>query len=193
MAVVAISAGHHPGAKGASFNDLTEWDEAVHWQRIICQELSNKGHSVLPVSHKKLGAKVREINDHHPRVDLAIEIHFNSAPGRAGTGSESLYYPGSESGEGWANAFQRAMVPFCSPNRGAKEGWYKLDRPGHMDYIGDVEGDEVVDYFLRKTRATAVIVEPYFIHEAARIIANREIVCQVLADTIHDRFQQLGG
>jgi len=193
MSVIAVSAGHHAAAQGAKYNNLTEWAEAVHWQRLICNELEALGDIPLSVDHAKLPAKVKQINSFHPRVDLAIEIHFNSAPGRAGTGSESLYCPGSVAGEGWATAIQRSLVPFCSPNRGVKEGWYRLDKPGQIDYAGDVEGDEVVGYFLRKTRAPAVIVEPYFIHEAPRIIANREIVCQVLAETIHERFLQLGG
>ena len=65
-----------------------------------------------------------------------------------------------------------------------------MDRPGHSDYPGDLDGDEVVDYFLRKTNCPAVILEPYFIHETARIEANASIVCAVMADIIEAKLRE---
>lgn len=66
-----------------------------------------------------------------------------------------------------------------------------MDQPDHIDYAGDVEGDEIVDYFLRATNCPAIIVEPYFLHEHPRIIANRDVVCMVIAETIAGRLDQL--
>jgi hypothetical protein len=83
-----------------------------------------------------------------------------------------------------AETVQKAISSFCTPNRGIKEGWYRMDRPGHVDYKGDVEGDEVVDAFLRDTKPPAIIVEPFFINELTKINALRETICEVMAEAL---------
>ena len=35
-----------------------------------------------------------------------------------------------------------ALAEIFPPSRGIKEGWYRQDFPGRVDYDGDVEGDE---------------------------------------------------
>lgn len=188
---IAVVAGHYPDRPGAVTPELREHDEAVYWRDKIAAELEALHIRTKVIRAYTLHDKVREINTTFPKCELAMEIHFNSDPGRAGRGCETLYCPGSTSGEGWAQAIQRSMVPFCSPNRGIKEGWYRMDQPDHIDYAGDVEGDEIVDYFLRATNCPAIIVEPYFLHEHPRIIANRDVVCMVIAETIAGRLDQL--
>jgi hypothetical protein len=47
-----------------------------------------------------------------------------------------------------------------------------------------VEGDEIVDAFLRLTKPPATIVEPFFINELARISDLRETVCEVMAEAL---------
>jgi hypothetical protein len=63
-----------------------------------------------------------------------------------------------------------------------------MDRPGHKDYPGDVEGDEVVDYFLRATKPVAVIIEPEFIDQYQRIRARRAVACKAISNAIKEIF-----
>jgi len=190
MAVVAVSAGHYAEKPGAIYHTHSEYEVATQWQLLLCKHLEENDVRSVFISPGKLHRKVYEINHVPGKCDLALEIHFNSDPGRAGKGSETLYYPGSVNGEAWAERIQRAISTFCAPNRGAKEGWYRMDKPGHIDYKGDVEGDEIADFFLRKTNCTALILEPYFLHEWSRIEANGEIVCAVIAEAVRDGFAE---
>ena len=48
-----------------------------------------------------------------------------------------------------------------------------MDSPHQIDYDGDIEGDETVDYFLRKTNCPAIIVEPDFISQIKTITEKR--------------------
>lgn len=182
MKLIAVSAGHNSGAQGAVFGSVTEWQKAIEWQRLIILGLSQRGMRADTVPSVSLSQKIDHIN--RSGADLAIEVHFNSDPAHKGTGSETLFCPGSEKGEELATDVQRAISAFCSPNRGAKEGWYRMDVPGHEDYKGDVDGDEVKDAFLSKTNCTAIIVEPFFIHELDRIDANASAVCDVIAGVL---------
>lgn len=176
---VAVSAGHYPKRPGAVFEGTNEHEKAVSWAKSITFYLRNLGVEVFEVPTGGLGKKIRNINSE--KCDLAIEIHFNSDPGRRGKGSETLYYPWSKKGEELADKVQRSISAFCSPNRGAKPGWYRMDQPGHIDYKGDVEGDEIPDAFLAKTNCTALIIEPYFLHEVDRISDNIDVVCDTMA------------
>jgi len=176
---IAVSAGHYAAAQGAAYQDLTEWAEAKKWQALILQHLGPAG---IAVSHTNLSRKIAEINQQ--ALNCAVEIHFNSDGKRAGRGSETLFSPYSRRGQSLADSVQKIISPICTPNRGIKAGWYRMDKPGHVDYAGDVEGDEVVDAFLQKTKCPAIIVEPFFIHEASKIEANREVVCELIAQAL---------
>jgi hypothetical protein len=70
-------------------------------------------------------------------------------------------------------------------NRGVKEGWYKMDRPGVKDYDGDVDGDENPDYFLAKTRPVSLILEPEFMQQLETIQSCREAACRAVCDAIY--------
>ena len=160
---VAISAGHNPASPGAVWAGLTEHEAARVWCKELKLDLEAYGFDVFEVPTGTLPRKIGAINAE--KCDLALEIHFNSDPGRKGRGSETLYMPGSVEGERFARAIQSRLAAPCAPDRGVKEAWYRMDRPGHVDFAGDEPGDEVVDAFCRLTYCPAVIVEPLFLHE----------------------------
>ena len=180
--MIVLSAGHTPDSPGACSGSFCEHAEAVEWVNRIAYQLRHD-LQVQIVASGPLSQKVREINETHQRlpVQLAVEIHFNSDPQHAGHGSETLYCPGSAKGERAAQMVQRHLGSTMRPDRGVKEGWYRMDRPGHVDYPGDVEGDEKVDYFLRATKPVALIVEPEFIHNRRMILAYRDLACLEIA------------
>lgn len=183
--MIFLSAGHHVGAQGARWNGFTEWMEARQWVHIIHQ-LIPSGHSIV-VPSGTLPRKVNAINSKATSDDIAIEIHFNSAVvngKHVGRGCETLYYPGSVKGQNVAEILQDAMVPIFPPDRGVKEGWYRMDRPGVVDYDGDVDGDEKIDYFLRETACPAVILEPEFIHHATLLMESRHMACISIAGAL---------
>ena len=60
-----------------------------------------------------------------------------------------------------------------------------MDYPGRVDYEGDVDGDEKMDYFLRKTHCPAVIIEPEFIHLWGNIQRNRAAACVGMATALN--------
>jgi len=183
MKTLLLSAGHYPAEKGACYKDFCEHDKAVKWVRLVQDNLDGLC-KVVPVPGVRLVDKVNFVNRHHG--DLALEIHFNACGGCGAKGSESLYMPSSVKGQLMARIIQEEISKVFSPSRGVKEGWYKQDRPGVIDYQGDVDGDEKPDYFLKKTRWPAVIVEPEFIHNEERIVSNREAGCKALATSIMD-------
>lgn len=178
---IAIAAGHDPKRRGACYDGVCEHELAIGWQMAILANLGAHGRAVPP--NMALREKIRWINA-YPDTSLAVEIHFNAAGTTKATGCETLYMPGSSKGRRAAEIVQNAISSLCAPNRGVKEGWYRMDRPGQVDYKGDVEGDEIVDAFLRQTKAPAIIIEPFFIHELSRIEVMREPVCAVIAGAL---------
>jgi len=184
--MILISGGHHTHARGATHEGNSEFPETRIWAELIVHRLKALDLDAAVVCQGKLRKKVKEINNLHSEINckLAIEVHFNSlASGRA-RGCETLYYPGSIKGKLYAERIQETMVRFFPPDRGIKEGWYKMDRPGVVDYHGDVDGDEKIDYFLRKTPCPALIIEPEFIQYYEDIAANRKVCCRAIAETI---------
>jgi|Cruoilmetagenom7_1024161.scaffolds.fasta_scaffold00637_23 hypothetical protein len=192
---VAVSAGHHPAAKGATFNGVSEYDESVPWQQTIVDMLNDfsKGDPNIYLIGKligtgKLPSKVAEINA-IKAVDLAIEIHFNAGGDKSTRGTETLFCPDSEAGFTAAKVMNKAVVSSMgknAKNRGIKEGWYKMDRPGVKDYNGDVDGDENPDYFLAKTRPVALILEPEFMQQIETIQECREPACRAICGAIYN-------
>jgi N-acetylmuramoyl-L-alanine amidase len=175
---IAVSAGHYPQAQGAQHGALTEYVAATDWCASLKLALEQYGVDVFEVPTGQLTAKIGAINAEH--CDAAIEVHFNADAARAGRGSETLYCPGSRRGEVLARAIQADLGRVLVPNRGAKEAWYRMDRPGHLDFPGDRDGDEVVDAFVRLTNCPAVIVEPCFIHEPG-VLSARGAACSAIA------------
>jgi N-acetylmuramoyl-L-alanine amidase len=173
--MILISAGHSPKEKGACFDNFCEYDEALLWAINIVRELEYMDIKSRIVPTGSLGKKVRFINKQSDAI-AAIEVHFNSAMRNGkhvGQGTETLYCPGSINGKILAGAIQKYLWPLFSYDRGIKEGWYRMDRPGHKDYPGDIDGDEKPDYFLKYTKCPAIIIEPEFIHHKDFIVKKR--------------------
>lgn len=180
MTLIAISAGHNPNQKGASYQEHTEYDEACEWVTKICDYLVELGYGVYEVPTGSLKSKVEKINEIED-IECAIEVHFN-AGSFAASGSETLYFPGSEKGKALATYVQAYMsTAIGNRDRGVKEGWYRQDRPGVKDYAGDVDGDETLLYFLRATNCTAIIIEPEFIHHWEMFDSYRDTACRAIA------------
>ena len=182
--MILISAGHHEGAQGASWNGYTEWPEARRWRDNLAQYLGED--QAIPVPSGLLKDKVEFINA--SPATCAIEIHFNAAKNSngepVGRGCETLYYPGSIKGRELARTVHTPLTKMFHPNRGLKEGWYRMDVPNQVDYHGDVEGDEKIDYFLQATHCPAVIIEPEFIHHMPQIERLRTVSCAKMADEL---------
>jgi hypothetical protein len=135
------------------------------------------------VEHGRLPDKVRQINQ--ADCDLAIEIHFNAAANVNAKGAETLYFPGSNKGLQAAQFIQLPMAEAMeTKSRGCKPGWYRMDRPGVVDFYGDEDGDEMPDYFLRATNCTALILEPEFLSQIEYIRLRRSACCFAIAKAI---------
>lgn len=191
MYKVAISAGHNPGAKGAVWGDVSEYDETVLWQEQLLKAFAQVNFrnpeesqiQAIPIATGTLGAKVREINSHY--VDLAVEVHFNAAGSAVVSGCETLFYPGSKTGEVAAKVVQLPLAEAMKArSRGVKPGWYRMDRPGVVDFYGDEDGDEMPDYFLKATNCTALILEPEFLSQIEKIRELRVAGCWAIAKAI---------
>lgn len=191
--MIALSAGHYPEAPGACWPPNSarwcEHDLAVHWVAQVALIVRQQA-AVQVVPPGWLGDKVRFINA-LAGCRLAVEIHFNSAASAKARGSETLFCPGSERGRTAAEAVQRFLWKVFPPDRGAKPGWYRMDAPNHVDYVGDVEGDEKVDYFLAKTKPVALIVEPEFIFNVKTLQDLELSGCRALAEGLLAAYEQL--
>jgi len=189
--LILLSAGHYPQAPGACNPSWCEHEEAQRWVWALAHILREQTH-IQFVPTGTLTQKVKWINGYKGEpITIAAEIHFNSDPTSQGKGSETLYCPGSVNGKKAAELVQWHLGTLMVPNRGAKEGWYRMDKPGHIDYPGDIEGDEKPDYFLKATRPAAIILEPEFIHNAEKIQSNRNDACQLIARGLTDYISQL--
>lgn len=183
--MIFISAGHYPARPGARSGKIKEHDEAVTWVSALCERL---GPLATEVPTGTLREKCRFINFNGSSRDCAIEIHFNSFKiwedlnrdglvtedelTAAGKGCETLYYPGSLAGRLLAEICQNAMKDILPPDRGVKEGWYRMNPKNGPDY------------FLAQTRCPAVIVEPEFIHRVDVYQTARLRVVDALADAL---------
>jgi N-acetylmuramoyl-L-alanine amidase len=183
---VIISAGHYPEKPGVCYEDFCEHAEAVKWAGEINGYLVSKGVPSLLAPTGVLSQKVEFINSRNPT--LALEVHFNSfkvwkdanADGiidddelmNAGRGSETLYYPGSQKGVMFAHNVQERLAEHFQPDRGIKEGWYRMNPKNGPDF------------FLARTRCPAIIVEPDFIHRVDEIVSQRNTACIAIAEAV---------
>ena len=160
--MIFISAGHYPSAPGARWGRFIEHDEAVIWADKISEALDN----AMLVPTGVLKDKVKFINERVMNGDIAVEVHFNAARDAnnnpVGRGSETLYYPGSVKGKALAEVCQQALAEFYMPDRGVKEGWYRMNKKNGPDF------------FLAKTVCPAVIIEPEFVHRSDVIYEHRD-------------------
>lgn len=171
--MIFVSAGHHPEKPGACYGHFCEFPETVAWRDRIVELLGDQG---VKVPRGYLRNKAAFINSRCPDgVGIAAEIHFNAAAdadgNNIGRGSETLHFPGSQAGIHVAKEVQRELSALAAfqPDRGVKEGWYRMD-PKYG-----------VDFFLRKIIAPAVIIEPQFIQHVCDIQKGREAGCKAIA------------
>jgi len=178
--MIALSIGHTPTSKGASYNGISEFDLATEW--------IDKLHALLPdsiiVPTGALKDKVNFINNISPVI--ALEMHFNSYKVwkdlnkdglitddelmNAGRGAETLYYPDSVEGKKLADSVQSNLGRVMSPDRGSKEGWYKMNPKNGPDY------------FLKYTRCPSIIIEPEFIHRQEIINNKMKDACAAISE-----------
>lgn len=188
--MILLSRGHYQERPGATHNGNSEFVESERWIRRIYLLIKNHGIPVEIVPTGRLSQKVKYINN--KKADIAMELHFNSDISKRQHGSETLYYPNSKKGYELAtsiqNEFERRAI--LQPNRGAKEGWYLMDKPGVKEWSGDIEGDEKIDYFLKKTNCVSVIVEPEFIYNADTLINNFTDGSKVIAEKLVEFHQK---
>lgn len=177
--MIFLSAGHDPTSKGASYMNFNEFDEASKWVDMISSYFSETEISTVPAG--SLRDKVRYINTMakvFPGAHIAVEVHFNSAKNadgiNIGSGSETLYYPGSEKGEKFARIMQKHLSEIFKPNRGVKEGWYQ----------GNPEKGAL--FFLKSTKCPALIIEPEFIHKEPVIKGNRVKGCNAVVRALKE-------
>lgn len=174
--LIAISPGHYPEKPGACHDGFCEYDEAVRWADLLC-DLLGPGNAVR-VPGKHLKDKVAFINARTPGIAVAVDIHFNAAADAEGNpvgrGCETLYMPDSDDSKCLAEACHAALVSVFTPDRGVKEGWYRMQKK-----FGP-------DFFLAKTPCPAIIIEPDFIHRRELITAGREEACRLLAKVLLD-------
>jgi len=172
--MIFVSAGHHQEKKGACCEDFCEHDEAKIWASFLDHYL---GDNSLMVPSGTLKHKVNFINKYASANDIAVEIHFNAAVdsdgNNVGKGSETLYYPGSVKGKELAKQVQSVLASIFQPDRGAKEGWYRMNPS-----FG-------ADYFLQRTLCAALILEPDFIHRKEVIQSHRDAACKKLAEALN--------
>jgi len=181
--IVTLSIAHFPAKSGAGFNGIHEHEVSEVWTKNLRNQLELLGISVAIAPIGGLRNKVNYVNEHDS--DVAIEIHFNGAASRNVSGVETLYCPNSVKGKAFATTVHALYAPemHCK-DRGIKEGWYKMDRPDFEDYPGDKEGDEIADYFLRKTACPALILEPEFISQLNNIWKYEDSACVAIAEGV---------
>ena len=170
--MICVSGGHYDQARGAHYDGFAEYPETLIWADLIVTNLTLLGIDACVVPSGGLRDKVDWINEVRPRATAAVEIHFNADGKHKGKGCETLYYPGSRKGLQLAEEIQRQISTFFPPNRGTKEGWYRMVKGG------------TADYFLAKTRCPAVIIEPEFIHNKSAITTNQDIGCLIIAEAV---------
>lgn len=165
MFKVALVAGHNQGAPGACHNGVCEYPLTKDMMfRVAGILMDVSGIQVLTHAGGSLEDKVAWVNKMAP--NLAMEFHYNGCGGCKAEGTETLYDPGSDNGHEAATLIHPFIVEAVGgTDRGIKEGWYHQDKPGRVDYPGDVDGDEHRLYFLHKTACPALILEPEFIEQ----------------------------
>lgn len=183
--LVGFGIAHSPSKPGACHGPANEHAESQVWTCRVVELLEDSGISCAVAPVGSLTDKVSWLNERG--CDLVMEIHFNSVAGGGATGCETLYYPGSERGKEAAVLVQKKVVQgMQNPDRGVKEGWYKQDRPGVVDWYGDEDGDETPLYFLKATNCPALILEPEFIQQYGHIRNSRRRGAQAICDGIFE-------
>lgn len=199
--MILLSAGHYPAAQGARYNGVSEHSLAVPWIEMLARhiepyapvEIVPTGPLMIldPVTRALVGGKIHWINQR--TALLAVELHFNSDASRRQAGCETLYCPGSVRGREAAQFAHDEYAHLFPPDRGVKEGWLRGDRPGVVDYPGDVDGDEDKAAFLSETDPIALLVEPEFIYNLVTLAERERAALAAIARGLIKAVQFLQG
>lgn len=189
MKTIIISAGHNPSKSGASWKGTREHDEATKWINEIEAYLIKQVVKVVRVPTGSLTQKVKTVNRvSRAQQSIAVELHFNSAGEAYVQGNETLHHPSSVAGKALAESFNGAFMEraqrYVVKDRGVKAGWYRMDRPGIIDFYGDEDGDEMPVYWLRATACPALILEPCFMCQLSDIEDDWITVAHAIADSL---------
>ncbi len=175
--LVALCVGHsRSGDRGAvNVEGISEWAFNQPLAKRVCELIEQAGHATVLVDHYDgtsyssamlwLAKHLKEL-----KVDVAIELHFNSA-GPLATGFEFLHW-------------------FCSPNG------LKLAEKLSLNFakrfpkqknrgLKQINSEDRGGLFLRKTHCPAVICEPFFGSNAkdnAYFFSDREALAKAYAE-----------
>lgn len=178
--MVVLSRAHYPTRPGAGYKGVYEHELSVDWCDCVMNELTGMGILAMLAPIGTLESKVFFVNGQG--ADIAIEIHFNGSSNPKVAGVETLYCPGSKKGKEFAGVIHKHYAPIMDcRDRGIKPGWYKMDKPGVIDYPGDIDGDENKDYFLVETNCPTLILEPDFMSQLDNIYDKQDDACRAIA------------
>ncbi|MFL7036505.1 N-acetylmuramoyl-L-alanine amidase [Vibrio lentus] len=151
---IALIVGHEEKKQGASNrNGVTEYDYNSRLAKLAAALLVTEGYEPFIVyrdgtTYSKLPERVNKTG-----ADVAISLHCNAFNGQA-SGSETLHYVNSPSGERLAEHIQKKVVGVMElPDRGL--------RPVDVKHVGR-KGDRG-GHLCKRTSMPTVIVETFFI------------------------------
>jgi N-acetylmuramoyl-L-alanine amidase len=132
---IALSIGHGLRDPGAVNGLLFEHLEAYKIGWFLRDALEARGHAVELIScFQILGAKIRAVNALHEArpLDLALEVHFNSAADPRANGTEVLFLSAKNEALA-ARVSKQLSITLGTRNRGAVKrdnlGWLKQTAP----------------------------------------------------------------
>jgi N-acetylmuramoyl-L-alanine amidase len=152
--LIAICVGHsRAGDKGAvNIEGISEWAFNQPLAKRVCELIEDAGHSTLLVDRYEgvsYSSAMLWLSKHLKErgVDVAVELHFNSA-GPYANGHEFLHWATSSKGLKLAGELSRSLEK-SFPNRKNRG-------------LKPIKSEDRGGLFLRKTHCPAVICEPFF-------------------------------
>jgi N-acetylmuramoyl-L-alanine amidase len=200
---LAIVRGHRRSAQGArAVNGDTEWQWAGWLGSRIMAAALEAGHEARvfdrpdgPSYGENMAKLCADVDAWRP--DLALELHFDAAPGgQPWSGSSAIHWPRDRASRTWAiqlaGACSRALV---IRNRGSKtnegvDGASRSWARSKRDADGTLRPAGPVLYFLRDIRAPSVILETHYgshgpDHAAALVALESGALAAAIVDTLH--------
>lgn len=177
--IITSNGGHSYKAPGASADGFKEHEQTRLCNKAFIKAMKKRGVAVIDTTSdaknkyavlQEQVAKANRVNGGKKQLDLSF--HLNASDGK-GHGTEVYYY--SDDAKPLAAALSRAISKKLGlTDRGAKQG-------------KDL-------YFLRKTKATALLVEVCFIDnpdDMRALVKKREVAMEAVADVVAARMKPL--
>jgi N-acetylmuramoyl-L-alanine amidase len=146
MPKVFLSAGHGGSDPGAVANGL--YEKAINLNALLACREELVRHGITVVCSRTTDADdpvVQEVKEADAsKADLAVSFHANAG---GGDGFEAYYYSSNENGKKLASLCEKHVKALGQNSRGIRRG----------DHL----------YFVRNTRMTSVLVESFFVDNAA--------------------------